>query len=116
MHEYHIVEAVVKQILEEARSHKAKRITGVTLMLGELSGFKEESIRVYFDTLSRGNILEGAKLVMKSVKSKLKCKDCGEIFEHEKAEFNCPKCSGLGILTDSGKEFYADNIEVESYP
>ena len=114
MHEYHIVEGVVKQILEEAISHKAKKITGVTLMLGELSGFKEESIRAYFDSFSKGNMLEGAKLTVKPVKSKLKCKDCGEIFEHEKANFNCPKCRSLGILTDSGKEFYIDNIEVES--
>ncbi len=114
MHEYHIVESVVKQILEKAISQNAKKITGVTLILGELSGFKEESIRVYFDALSKGNILEGAKLVVKPVKSKLKCKDCGQVFEHEKSNFNCPKCGSLGILTDSGKEFYIDNIEVST--
>ena len=114
MHEYHIVESVVKQILDKAKTSNAKKITSVTLILGELSGFKEESIRVYFDSLSKGNMLEGAKLAIKPVRSKLKCKDCGQVFEHEKSNFNCPKCRGLGILTDSGKEFYIDNIEVES--
>ena len=97
-----------------AKASSAKKITSVTLILGELSGLQEESIRVYFETLSKGNILEGAKLIIKPVKSKLKCKDCGVIFEHEKSKFSCPKCGGLGILTDSGKEFYIDNIEVES--
>ena len=114
MHEYHIVEGVVKQILEKAKASNAKKITSITLVLGELTGFQEESIRVYFENLSKGNILEGAKLIVKPVKSKLKCKDCGAIFEHEKSKFNCPQCSGLGILIDSGKEFYIDNIEIEA--
>ena len=114
MHEYHIVEGVVKQILEKAKNSNAKKITSVTLVLGEFSGLQEESIRVYFDNLSKDNMLEGAKLIIKSVKSKLKCKDCGNVFEHEKSNFSCPKCQGLGILMNSGKEFYIDNIEIES--
>ena len=114
MHEYHIVEGIVKQILEKAKNSGAKKITGVTLVMGELSGLQEESIRVYFDNLAKENILEGAKLTVKTAKSKLKCQDCGTIFEHEKSNFNCPKCSGPGILTASGKEFYIDNIEIES--
>ena len=114
MHEYHIVEGVVKQILEKAKNSEAKKITSVTLILGELSGLQEESIRMYFSNLSKENLLEGAELIVKPVKSKLKCQDCGAIFEHEKSNFNCPKCHGLGILTNSGKEFYIDNIEIES--
>ncbi|MBU1913053.1 MAG: hydrogenase maturation nickel metallochaperone HypA [Candidatus Omnitrophica bacterium] len=114
MHEYHIVEGMVKQILEKAKNSDAKKITSVTLILGELSGLQEESIRMYFNNLSKENILEGAKLIIKPVKSKLKCKDCGEIFEHQETDFNCPKCRGLGVLMSPGKEFYIDNIEVES--
>ena len=114
MHEYHIVESIVKQILEKAKASGAKKITGVTLVMGELSGLQEESIRVYFDNLSKENLLEGAKLIVKTAKSKLKCQGCGTVFEHEKSDFNCPKCSGQGILASSGKEFYIDNIEIES--
>jgi len=56
MHEYHIVEGVVKQILEKAKNSNAKKITSVTLILGELSGLQEESIRIYFENLSKDNI------------------------------------------------------------
>lgn len=114
MHEYHIVESIVKQILEKAKSSNAARVIRVTLVMGELSGLKDGSVRSYFENLSRGTLLEGAELIIKPVRSKLKCKDCGEIFECKKADFNCPKCSGLGVLTDSGKEFYIDNIEIDS--
>ncbi|MFA5388772.1 MAG: hydrogenase maturation nickel metallochaperone HypA [Candidatus Omnitrophota bacterium] len=115
MHEYHIVENIVKQVLEKAKSFDAKKITGVTLVMGELSGLQEEPVRMYFDTLSKGNaLLEGAKVTIKLAKSKLKCKDCGAIFEHERSDFNCPKCCGLASVFNSGKEFYIDNIEIES--
>lgn len=114
MHEYHKVEGAVKQILEKARNSNAKKITCVTLVLGELSGLKDEPVKSYFENFSKGTLLEGTELVIKPARSRLKCKDCGEIFEHEKLDFNCPKCRGLGILTNSGKEFYIDSIEIES--
>jgi hydrogenase nickel incorporation protein HypA/HybF len=114
MHEHHIVESIVKQILEKAKGFGAKKIICVTLVLGELSDLKEEPIRMYFENLSKENLLEGTKLVIKPAKSKLKCKDCGALFEHQRSDFNCPKCSGLGLITNSGKEFYIDNIEIES--
>lgn len=114
MHEYHIVESIVKQILEKAKNSNAIKITSVTLVMGELSGLQEESIRSYFDGLSKENLLEGAELVIKSAKSKLKCKDCGMVFEHEKSIFDCPKCRGQGVLLNPAREFYIDNIEIES--
>lgn len=113
MHEYHIVEGMVKEILEKARNSNAKKITSVTLVLGDLAGFQEDSIRAYFDNLSKENLLEGVKLIIKPVKSKLKCENCGVVFEHNKSNFNCPKCRGLGVLINSGKEFYIDNIEID---
>jgi len=114
MHEYYIVEGVVKQILEKARNSNAKKITCVTLVIGEFSGLKDGPVKSYFENFSRGTLLEGAKLVIKLVRSKLKCEDCAEIFEHEKADFTCPKCRGQGVLINPGKEFYIDNIEIES--
>ena len=113
MHEYHIVERIVNEILKKAKASGAKKITSVTLVLGELSGLGEESIRVYFENLSKENILEGAALVIKSEKSKLKCEACGDIFERSKSDFHCPKCRSLGVLSNPGKEFYIDNIETE---
>ena len=105
---------MVKQILEKAASSGAKKITSLTLVLGELSDLKEEPIRMYFGSLSKDNLLKGAKLIIKPVKSKLKCKDCGALFEYRKSDFNCPNCCGLGMLVNSGKEFYIDSIEIES--
>lgn len=114
MHEYHIVEDIVKQVLEKARGSNAKKIMRVTLTLGEFSGFKGEPVRAYFENLSKSTLLEGAELIIKPAKLKLKCKDCGEIFEHEKADFKCPKCGSEGMLINPNNELYIDNIEIET--
>ena len=114
MHEYHIVEGIAKQILEKAKSSNAARVNKVTLVVGELSELKDESIRIYFDNFSKGTILEGAELIIKSARSRLRCRDCGIVFEYKESDLDCPRCHGLGILTNSCKEFYIDNIEIES--
>ncbi|PIP67760.1 MAG: hydrogenase maturation nickel metallochaperone HypA [Candidatus Omnitrophica bacterium CG_4_9_14_0_2_um_filter_42_8] len=88
MHEYHIVEGAVKQMLEKAKSSNATRVTRVTLVMGEFSGLKEGPVRSYFENFSKSTLLEGAELIIKPVGAK--------------------DCAG------PGKEFYIDNIEIES--
>ena len=86
MHEYHIVEGVVKQMLEKAKASNASRVTRVTLVMSEMSGFKEAPVRSYFENFSKGTLLEGAELIIKPAGAK----DC------------------IG----PGKEFYIDNLSL----
>jgi hydrogenase nickel incorporation protein HypA/HybF len=67
MHEYHIVENVVKQATGVADERGASRITRVRLAVGELSGLEESSIRLYFDEISKGTLAEGAELIVSPV-------------------------------------------------
>ena len=68
MHEYHIVEGAVKQILEKAKASNASRVTRITLVMGEMSGLKEAPVRNYFEALSKDTLLEGAELIIKPAK------------------------------------------------
>ncbi|MGB2705592.1 MAG: hydrogenase maturation nickel metallochaperone HypA [Candidatus Omnitrophota bacterium] len=72
MHEYHIVEKIVNQAAEKTKSEGASRITKITLALGELSGFAESSVRLYFETISVGTAAEGAELIIKPLCSSKK--------------------------------------------
>lgn len=114
MHEHHIVESIVKQAIEKAKESHALKVSGVVLVMGELSGFKEQSVRFYFENLSKGTLLEGAELVVKSLPAKLKCQKCGIIFEHKKVEFNCPECRTSGVLIESGRELYIESLEIDA--
>ena len=114
MHEYHIIENVVKQAVEAAGKSGASGITRVELAVGELSGLEESSIRLYFDDLSKGTLAEKAELVIKPVRAKLRCKSCDTVFTRGEDGFNCPDCGSSSVKAESGKEFYIENIEIES--
>jgi len=114
MHELHAVEALVKQAVAKANEHKASKVTKVVFSLGDLVGFDDGSIKLYFDDLAKGTLLESASLVINHKAPRLKCKDCSNVFEDKNRQFKCPKCCSASLIISSGKEFYLENIEIES--
>jgi len=62
MHETHLIEPVIKGIVEHAKEEGAKNITKLRLKIGELTGIKEESFRETFNLLAKGTMLEGTEL------------------------------------------------------
>ena len=105
MHEYHIVENVVKQILQSARNAGALKILKVVLVMGEQSGLDESSVRLYFDNIAQGTLIEGTELLIRKVSGEMECKNCGLKFPCQKEDLSCPKCAALGAFTKSGKDF-----------
>ena len=114
MHEYHIMETIVKTAKEAAEKAGATKVTRVSLVVGKLTGFEEGSIRLYFETLSKGTPLEGARLAIRYVEPKLKCETCQSCFDYQAQIFLCPVCGRPGSPTGIGKEFYIEDIEIES--
>lgn len=114
MHEHHVVEGIVKQILEKAKTSRAQKITKVILVMGELCGFDEGSVRIYFENFAHGTQLEGAELIINSQPAQLKCNTCDMVFNRKKGSFDCPHCGNLGVAAQGGKDFYIDSIEIES--
>jgi hydrogenase nickel incorporation protein HypA/HybF len=113
MHEYSVVKNIVDTAAAEAVKQKAKKITRISLVIGELSGYAGESLEFYFDLLTKGTPAEGAKLSMKFVKPRLKCPKCGKLFPYRNRDFKCPKCHVDGVLSDVGREFYIKDITVK---
>ena len=112
MHESSIVQSILKTITEKAAELNARAITKVSLVVGADSGFMGDSIQFYFDRFSRDTIASGAVLEMRFVKPKLKCPNCGILFERKLFKFNCPDCDTEGLPTTIGKECYIENIEI----
>jgi len=56
--------------VEKAKSEGASKITKITLAIGELSGFAESSIRLYFETVSEGTPAKDAEIVIKGLPAK----------------------------------------------
>lgn len=62
MHETHLIEPIIKGISEHAKQEGGKRVTSVTIKVGVLTGVKEESFKETFAMLTKGTLLEGAKI------------------------------------------------------
>lgn len=114
MHEYPITRQIVKLAVEKGREAGAARITAIRLVVGELSGFVGDSIRMYFDPIAENTLAEGAALELVYIKPKLLCSGCGQYFERQRFSFECPRCGGQGKPTEIGKEFYIESIEIET--
>jgi hydrogenase nickel incorporation protein HypA/HybF len=113
MHEMAVTQSLLDIVLKEAMAAGAKKVNGVNLVIGELSGLVDDSIQFYFDFMTKGTIAEGAKLNFKRVRAKMKCRACGEEFVTAPDEWVCPKCQQWQAEVVAGKEFYIDSIEVD---
>lgn len=113
MHEYPITQQIIKIAEKYCVEANAEKVTKVSLVVGEYSGFVGDSIQMYFDVISKETLCDGATIEMEYIKPKLKCPSCGNIFPKVSMTFACPECGEDGEPTEIGKEFYIKEIEVE---
>lgn len=114
MHEFPITEQIVKIASQKAKENNARIVTRITLVVGEYSGFIGDSIQMYFDVIAQGTLCEGAVLEIENIKAKWKCPDCDIFYSRKPLSFACPQCGKDGAPTDTGKEFYVKDIEIET--
>jgi hydrogenase nickel incorporation protein HypA/HybF len=88
----------------------------VNLEIGALSDLQGEWVQRYFDHLSRGTVVEGAKLKINRVPAVFRCNRCQRSFEVESLlenELSCTRCRSREITLVSGREFHVKNMEVQ---
>jgi hydrogenase nickel incorporation protein HypA/HybF len=106
MHEYHLVEDIVKKAVRSAQEKKIDRVKKISLKLSELSGLEESSVRLYFEQICADTVLEDAQLDIQTLPAQLKCKQCNIIFTRQKGQFNCPQCGELASPVPTDKFFF----------
>lgn len=113
MHEAAITDSMVKLVLEQAREHGARVVRKVRVVVGAMSGIVPESMRFYFEELTRGTVAEDATLEILVVPTKADCLACGHGFELEDYLWLCPACGDRRLDIVEGKELLVDSIEVD---
>ena len=113
MHELAITQNVLDIVVDHANRHGAQHVTAVNLVVGDLTGLVDDSIQFYFDMLSEKTLASGAKLSIRRVPSRVRCRACGCEFEPGDFNWSCPQCASLGGDVQSGREFLVESIEVE---
>ena len=114
MHELAITQGILSVVLEAAEQHNSRRVKRIDLVIGDLSGYVDDSVQFYFDILSRDTPAAGAKLQFRRQPAMAECLDCGHRFRAAAPLLPvCPVCEGYRLQVTGGKEFYVESIEVD---
>jgi len=113
MHELSITQGILDIALRHAEQANAHRITHLNLVIGELSSIVDDSIRFYWDIVSRETMAEGATLHFERVPATLRCLGCGLTFPLDHRDYLCPHCGDRQVVVVAGDDFRLESIEVE---
>ena len=113
VHEYPLVKTIIKTAETHAQANGATKVRRITLVVGDQSGYVPDSIQMYFDLIAGDTLCAGARLDIRRVKPKLRCPNCGQLFERLPFRFDCPACGVDGEPTDVGRELLIESIEIE---
>jgi len=99
MHEFSVTSSIVSILSKIAVEKKLKKIKKVNLLLNPLGGVEKDSVRFYFEFLTKDNpLFSGCRLVFKKDVLKAVCNDCGNEFETSLGILEkCKFCNSFNI-------------------
>lgn len=113
MHEMALMSGVFDIIKKYTADIPEKRVTKVTLIVGEMTNAVPEALEAAFLVLSQDTNTEGAELEIKQIPLTAYCSNCGWEGKIQKYSFVCPNCSSYGAEIKSGRELSVESLEVE---
>jgi hydrogenase nickel incorporation protein HypA/HybF len=114
MHELAVTQSILDIALRHAEKAGAQRILAINLVIGDLTGFVDDSIQFYFEFLAKDTMAREAKLDFHRVASRVRCHACGAEYDTPDSRlWACPECDAFGGEVIAGKEFSVASIEVE---
>lgn len=113
MHEVSIMAEAVRMAVESAQAAGARRITGLRLRVGTLSGAVPEAMRFAWDVVRDDTIAAGARLEIESVPAAGWCATCQADFGCADFFNECPRCHNLSGELRRGRELEIAAVEIE---
>ncbi len=112
MHEYSLVEALVRRVEEEARRRNATAVHRLRVSVGELAGVEPELFRTAYETFRAGTVCANAALELVTHPARWSCPSCGKTFDRG-AVLRCEACAQPAQLAADGDALLLDAIEME---
>lgn len=105
---------LLEAVEEQARKSDASKVLCINLQVGERAGI-DDSLAFYFEQLTPGTVVEGAKLNIRRTTMKFHCPSCDEEYQPipARGDFSCPRCGEVGKLVADGSELLIESIEIE---
>jgi hydrogenase nickel incorporation protein HypA/HybF len=112
MHEYSLVEALVRRVEEEAREHGAIAVHGLKVSLGELSGVDPELFRSAYEMFREGTVCEKAQLEIVRWAADWTCPACGKSIAAGDV-LRCDRCDRPARLNERSEALLLESIDME---
>lgn len=112
MHEFGVTQAALEAAIKNAEEAGAVQIAVVHLAIGTVSSIEPESIRLYWNEISKDTLAEGAVLKFRRVPTETACIDCGERYMPG-SENACPSCASENVRVLDDEFLALEAIDVE---
>lgn len=112
MHELGIARSLIDVALAAmAERGVAQPATALQVEVGRFTSVVPDSLRFYFEVLSRDTLLEGAELTIASIPLRTRCRTCAHESAPELPSLSCPRCEGLVEIV-AGRELRLVSVDV----
>jgi hydrogenase nickel incorporation protein HypA/HybF len=111
MHELAIAEAVVRIASERAGP---RRVVAVQVACGHLRQVVPDALAFAFELVAHGTPVEGARLELREVPARVRCRACGGESEQDGFPLTCRACGGFDVAVIAGEELRVEELEIEA--
>ena len=112
MHELGIARNILDIVKQHVPDDKAASVRRIRIRVGQLSGVVPDSLEFCFSALLGEAGMKRAGLVMETIPTVSRCRECGNRFEVDNFAFSCPACESGDLELISGKELEVVDIEL----
>ena len=112
MHELGIVYHIIRDVENVARANGVRRVSSVTLLLGEVSGVVPDLLLdAWRWAADKKPITEGAELIVEPVEAVTHCEACGRDYATVEHGKTCPHCGSGETYLLQGQDVMIKQIE-----
>jgi hydrogenase nickel incorporation protein HypA/HybF len=112
MHEYSLVEALVRRVEEEARQRSAVKIHGLKVSMGELAGVDPELFKSAYEMFREGTLCAEASLELVAHPAAWSCPSCGRKFARGEV-LRCAACDLPAQMNATSDALLLESIDME---
>jgi len=113
MHEFSLMESVLRIVKEVAQANHLRKVSTITLVVGELSGVSTEALDFAFQALKgEDQLTSQADLVIEEKKGEANCPQCRKTIPIWHFDLICPDCR-MPMQVVGGDDFYVKTITGE---
>ena len=99
--------------LTESLVEGFSRVRTVRVAIGALGHVEADAVRFCFDAVTRGTIVEGARLDIRTVPGQAWCLDCAKTVRAADRVAACPECGQHRLQVTGGDDLRLDELEVD---